>query len=211
MELPPDDLGPDLDEMLLLPDQGLLLPELPADDMLGGHLTDHDRRVGQLGDIMEVEDHDLVPTAPPEALEMDICEMCDAVALPDDISRVACSCKRNCVKLVMMKVEGLVHHLRTEVRDKQFLLEFVKQSHLSEPCPRTRHRWKLAGITICFDALIVLVGISNARLTKTLRSIRTSGICPYSDLRSLNGGSERHVELRLDVDALWHVLLPSCC
>ena len=140
MELPPDDPGPDLDEMLPLPDQGLLLPELPEDDMLGDHLTDHDWLVGQLGDIMEAEDHDLVPAAPPEALEVDICEMCDAVVLPDDISRVACSCKHNCIKRVMMKVEGLVHDLRTEVRGKQCLLEFVTPSHLSEPCPRSRHR-----------------------------------------------------------------------
>ena len=152
MELPPDNLGPDLDEMLPLPDQGHLLPKLLADDMLGDHLTDHDWLVGQLGDIMVAEDHDLVPAAPPEALELDICEMCDAVALPDDISRVACSCKHNCIKLVMMKAEGLVHHLRTEVRDKQFLLEFVKQSYQSEPCPRTRHRCKLAGL-ICAGVL----------------------------------------------------------
>ena len=160
---------------------------------------------------MEAEDHDLVPAAPPEALEMDICEMSDAVPLPDDICRVACRCKHNCINAVMMKEEGLVHHLRTEVRDKQFLLEFVKQSHLSEPCPRTRHRWKLAGLTICMDALVVLLGISKARLTKTLRSIRTSGICPYSDLRSLNGGSAWQVELRLDVDASLALMLPSCC
>ena len=136
MELPPDDLGPDLDKMRPLPDQGLLLPELPEDDMLGDHLTDHDWLVGQLGDIMEAEDHDLVPAAPPEALEMDICEMSDAVPLPDDICRVACRCKHNCIKAVMMKEEGLVHHLRTEVRDKQFLLEFVKHSHLSKTVPR---------------------------------------------------------------------------
>ena len=52
MELPPDDLGPDLDDEMLLPDQGLLLPELPAADMQGDHLTDHDWLVDQLGDIM---------------------------------------------------------------------------------------------------------------------------------------------------------------
>ena len=152
MELPPDDLGPDLDEMqLLLPpdDPG------PEDDMLGDHLDNHDWLVGQLGDITESDEHDLIPAVHPEALEMDICEMCDAVPLPDDPCRATCSCKHNCIQAVM-KNEDLVHHLRTEVRDKQFMLEFVKQAHMSEPCARTRHRWKLAGQTVCVDALIVL-------------------------------------------------------
>ena len=63
---------------------------------------------------------------------------------------------------------------------------------------------KDAGLTVCKDGFVVLLGISRARLTKILTYIRTSGICPYSDLRSTNGGSTWHEDLRLDVDAFWH-------
>ena len=39
------------------------------------------------------------------------------------------------------------------------------------------------------------------RLCKILTSIRTSGITPYADLRSSNGGNHRNLGVRLDVDA----------
>ena len=42
------------------------------------------------------------------------------------------------------------------------------------------------------------------RLYKILTSIRTSGITPYTDLRSSNGGNHRNLDVRLDVDAFWH-------
>ena len=37
-----------------------------------------------------------------------------------------------------------------------------------------------------------------------MKSARTSGICPYSDLRSSNGNNLRHQDKRLGVDAFWH-------
>ncbi len=101
----------------------------------------------------------------------------------------------------------MVHDLRGEVRDKHFLLELVKHAHLHNACQGSlsaRHRWRLAGLTICKDAFVVLSGISQVRLTKILTAIRTSGICPYTDLRCTNGGNQRSQQLRLDVDAFWH-------
>ena len=90
MELPPDDPGLDLDEMqLMLPLEDLGL----EDGMLGDHLNNHAWLVGQLNDITESDDHDLISAVHPEALEMDICDMCDAVPLPDDPCRAACRCK----------------------------------------------------------------------------------------------------------------------
>ena len=64
--------------------------------------------------------------------------------------------------------------------------------------------WKIAGHSLCNDAFIVLLGISKTRLAKIMKSVRTSGICPYSDLRSSNGGNDLHRDLRLGVDAFWH-------
>ena len=52
--------------------------------------------------------------------------------------------------------------------------------------------------------MCVLLGISNHRLKNVMRSMRTSGICPYSDNRSTNGGSTQHQDMRLDADSFWH-------
>ena len=98
----------------------------------------------------------------------------------------------------------VVRHLRDEVRDKHFLLELVKHAHLATESPCTRHKWKLAGHSVCSDAFVVLLGIGTKRLRKIMKSMRTSGICPYSDLRSLNGNNDLQCDLRLGVDAFWH-------
>ena len=64
--------------------------------------------------------------------------------------------------------------------------------------------WKIAGRSVCADAFIVLLGISRGRLRKIMKSVRTSGISPYTDLRSSNGDNLRNSDLRLGVDAFWH-------
>ena len=64
--------------------------------------------------------------------------------------------------------------------------------------------WNVAGHSVCYDAFIVLSGISRWRLHKIVKSARTNGICPYSDLRSSNGSNDLNRELRLCVDAFWH-------
>ena len=122
------------------------------------------------------KDHGLIPALPPDDPGMDICEVCDAVALPDDVSRRACGCRHKCIERVMMNEEPLVRHLMGEARDKHFVLEFVKHAHQAEPCPRTRHQWKVAGLSVCSNGFIVLLGISRARLAKTMKSVRASGI-----------------------------------
>ena len=124
--------------------------------------------------------------------------------LPDSLARPTCTCPQNCVGRVMEVAEPTVRHLRDEVRDKSFLLELVKHAHLRTESPCTRHKWKLAGHSVCSDAFSVLLGIGNKRLRKIMKSVRTSGICPYSDLRSSNGGNLRHSDVRLGVDAFWH-------
>jgi hypothetical protein len=194
LDPPPGDSGMDLDAMLGD-------PGLPEDD------DGLDWLVSELGRIMEKgpEDTNLLPVAPCSD-SVDIFESCDvALLLPGDPSRANCKCKHQCIKRVMDLAEDLVRHLRDQVRDKHLLLEFVKKSHQSAPAPGTKHQWMLAGLTLCSDALCVLLGISNARLTKIMRSMRTSGICPYSDLRSMSGGSTSHQNLRLDDDAFWHL------
>ena len=148
----------------------------------------------------------LIPGLPADDFSgMDIREVCEAVAaLPDDIVRLTCACQHKCVKRVMQAAESVLRHLRDEVRDKHFLLELVKHAHLRTESPCTRHKWKLAGHSVCSDAFSVLLGIGNKRLRKIMKSVRTSGICPYSDLRSLNGNNDLQCDLRLGVDAFWH-------
>ena len=126
------------------------------------------------------------------------------MALPYDLIRLTCACQHKCVERVMQGAEPLLRHLRDEVRDKHFLLEFVKHAHLATESPGTRHMWKIAGRSVCNDAFIVLLGICKGRLGKIMKSVRTSGICPYSDLRSSNCGNVLHRDLRLGVDAFWH-------
>ena len=163
-------------------------------------------------DIMvgDSSDHALIPTLPADdVVGMDICEVCEAVALPDNIVRLTCACQHKCVERVMQGAEPLVRHLRDEFRDKHFLLEFVKHARLATISPGTRHMWNIAGRSVCTDAFIVLLGISKGRLRKIMKSMRTSGICPYSDLRSSNGNNDVQRDLRLGVDAFWH-MLPPC-
>ena len=126
------------------------------------------------------------------------------VALPDDIVRLTCACQHKCVRRLMQAAELVVRHLREEVRDKHSLLELVKHAHLATESPSTRHKWKIAGHSVCNDAFSVLLGIGHKPLRKMLKSVRTSGICPYSDLRSLNGNNDLQCDLRLGVDAFWH-------
>ena len=225
MELPPDDAGVDLADAPHLPDEvpdeGQELPGLPDDDICGDvfsdHLADADWLERNLADIPVEDSSDhyygaRIPGLPADDCSgMDICEeVCEAVAaLPDDIVRLTCACQHKCVKRVVQAAESVVRHLRDEVRDKHFLLEFVKHAHLATKSPGTRHMWKIAGHSVCSDAFSVLLGIGNKRLGKIMKSVRTSGICPYSDLRSLNGNNDLQCDLRLGVDAFWH-LLPPC-
>ena len=68
----------------------------------------------------------LIPGLPADDFGgMDICEVCEAVGLPDNFARLTCRCQHKCVKRVMQVAEPLVRHLRDEVRDEHFLLEFV--------------------------------------------------------------------------------------
>ena len=216
MELPPDDDGGlDLDDALLLPDGGQELLGLPDDDILGDvfgdHLADQEWLERNLADIPVEDSSDhyygaRIPGLPADDFSgMDICEGCEtAVALPDDIIRFTCACRHKCVERVMQAAEPLVRHLRNEVRDKHFLLELVKHAHLAKESPCTRHKWKLAGHSVCSDAFSVLLGIGNKRLCQIMKSVRTSGICPYSDLRSSNGNNDLQCDLRLGVAAFWH-------
>ena len=64
--------------------------------------------------------------------------------------------------------------------------------------------WNIAGCRICFNAFVVLLGISRMRLCKIMKSAQTSSICPYSDLRSSNGSNLRNSDVRLGIDALRH-------
>ena len=215
MELPPDDEGLDLGDAPPLPDEGQELPGLPDDDtlgdMFGDHLADADWLERNLADIVVEDSSDcaLIPVLPADDLVgMDICEVCDAVPLPDSLARPTCACQQKCVERVMEVAEPTVRHLRDEVRDKSFLLELVKHAHLATVSPagrRGRSRmWKIAGHNVCVDAFIVLLGIGKVRLVKIMKSVRTSGICPYSDLRSSNGDNLRNSDARLGVDAFWH-------
>ena len=84
-------------------------------------------------DIMveDSSDHALIPILPAgDVVGMDICEVCEAVALPGNLVRLTCTCQHKCVERVMQGAEPLVRHLRGEVRDKHFLLEFVKHALL---------------------------------------------------------------------------------
>ena len=71
-----------------------------------------------------------------DVVGMDICEVCDAVALPDSLARPTCACQQKCVERVMEVAEPTVRHLRDEVRDKSFLLELVKHAHLATVSPQ---------------------------------------------------------------------------
>ena len=149
VELPPDDGGLDLGDAPPLPDEvpdeGQELPGLPDDDNLGDvfgdHLADPEWLERNLADILveDSSDHALIPVLPADDVGMDICEVCEAVALPDNLVRLTCTCQHKCVERVMQGAEPLVRHLRDEVRDKHFLLEFVKHSHLAAESPGTRH------------------------------------------------------------------------
>ena len=135
MELPPDDEGLDLGDEPLLPDDGL-----PDDDIFGDHLADADWLERSLADI-EVEDSSdaLIPVLPADdVVGMDICEVCDAVPLPDSLARPTCACQQKCVERVMKVADTTVRHLRDEVRDKSFLLELVKHAHSATVSPTGR-------------------------------------------------------------------------
>ena len=185
MEPPPDDGGLDLGDAPLLPDEGQEVLGLPDDDILGDvfgdHLADQEWLETNLASITEEEpsDNALIPGLPADFNGMDICEEGEAVvALPDDLTRFTCTCSHKCVQRVMQAAEPLVRHLRNEVRDKHFLLELVKHAHLATESPGTRHKWKIAGHSICSDAFVVLLGIGKTRLRKIMKSARTSGIFP---------------------------------
>ena len=122
MDLPPDDNGLDLDDALPSPDQGEVFHALNED------ITDGEWLEQTLAEIMVDDDvaHDI--QMPDNDDGVDICDVCSAAPLPCDLSRSTCSCKHECAKHVMQTHEAMVHHLRTEVRDNQFFLEFVKHS-----------------------------------------------------------------------------------
>ena len=128
MELPPDDEGLDLGDAPPLPDDGL-----PDDDIFGDHLADADWLERNLADIVVEDSSDCALISvllADDVVGMDICEVCDAVALPDSLARPTCACQQKCVERVMEVAEPTVRHLRDEVRDKSFLLELVKHAHL---------------------------------------------------------------------------------
>ena len=168
MELPPDDEGLDLGDAPPLPDEGQELLGLPDDDtlgdMFGDHLADADWLERNLADIVEEDSSDcaLIPALPADdVVGMDICEVCDAVALPDNLARPTCACQQKCVERVMEVAEPTVRHLRDEVRDKSFLLELVKHSHLATVSTASRkgrsRMWMIAGHSVCVDAFTVLL------------------------------------------------------
>ena len=211
MRLPPEDWGFDLGDAPMLPDEGQEVIGLPDDDILGDlfgdHLADPAWLEINLMDIMveDSSDHALIPILPADdVVGMDICGVCEAVALPGNLIRPTCTCQHKCVERDMQGAAPGVRHLRDEVRDKHFLLELVKHAHLATESPCTKHKWKLAGHSVCSDAFSVLLGIGNKRLRKIMKSVRTSGICPYSDLRSSNGNNDLQCDLHLGVDAFWH-------
>ena len=186
MELPPHDEGLDLGDAPPLPDEGQELPGLPDDDMFGDHLADADWLESSLANIV-VEDTNgcaLIPILPADDIVgMDISEVVDEVPLPDSLARTTCHCQQKCVEHVMAVAELTVRHLRDEVRDKSFLLELVKHAHLATVSPTSRKGrsrvWKIARHNVCFDAFMVLLGIGRHRLLKIMKSMRSSGICPY--------------------------------
>ena len=187
-------------EVLGLPDDDML------DNVLGNHFTDQEWLIKNLAESSVGESSGTFELPADDCVGTDIGEVRDAMVplLPDDVSRPTCRCKHNCVDRVKQAAAQVVHHLRNEVRDKHFLLELVKHAHLATMSPGIRHMWKIAGRSVCNDAFIVLLGISKTRLAKIMKSVRTSGICPYSELRSSNGGNDLHRDLRLGVDAFWH-------
>ena len=92
--MPPDDGWGDLGDAPPLPDEGQELPGLPDDDILGdmfgAHLADADWLERNLADIVVEDSSDcaLIPVLPADdVVGMDICEVCDAVALPDSLAR----------------------------------------------------------------------------------------------------------------------------
>ena len=122
--------------------------------MFGDHLADADWLERNLADIVEEDSSDcaLIPALPADdVVGMDICEVCDAVPLPDSLARPTCACQQKCVERVMEVAEPTVRHLRDEVRDKGFLLELVKHTHLATESQGTRHMWKIAGHNVCVD------------------------------------------------------------
>ena len=168
MALPPDDKGLDLGDAPPLPNEvpgeGQELPGLPdddiLDDMFGDHLSDADWLDKTLDILVEdSSDHALIPVLPADdVVGMDICEVCEAVALLDNLIRLTCACQHKCVERVMEVAEPTVRHLRDEVRDKSFLLELVKHAHLATVGPAGRtgrsRMWKIAGHNVCVDACV---------------------------------------------------------
>ena len=103
---------------------------MPDDDMLGDvfgdHLADPEWLERNLADISveDSSDHALIPVLPADDfVGMDICEVCEAVALPDNVIRSTCICKHKCVERVMRGARALMRHLRDEARDENFLLK----------------------------------------------------------------------------------------
>ena len=198
MQLPPDDRGLDLgDAPPLLPDERQEVLDLPDDDVLGDVFGDHlladqewlERNLADIP-VEDSSDHYYgarIPGLPADDCSgMDICEeVYEAVAdLPDDIVSLTCACQHKCVKRVVQAAESVVRQLRDEVRDKHFLLELVKHAHLRTESPCTRHKWKLAGHSVCSDAFSVLLGIGNKRLGKIMKSGLSRGKCRWSALIS---------------------------
>ena len=101
MELPPDDEGLDLGDAPPLPDEGQELLGLPVDDifgdMFGDHPADTDWLQRSLADIVVEDSSDcaLIPVLPADdVVGMDVCEVCDQVALPDSFARPTCACQQ---------------------------------------------------------------------------------------------------------------------
>ena len=156
VELPPDDLGVGLDAMLVPEDE----------DGLGWLVNELGRVIGERGP----EDSHIIPVAPCSN-DVDRYDdlFGDSLPLPGNPCRTACKCNHQCSKRVMDLAEDLVHHIRDQVRDKPSLFELVKKPHLGARAPGAKHKWKLAGLTICNDAMCVLLGISKHRLKKVMR------------------------------------------
>ena len=185
--------------------------ELPSDDEEGVDTQcfaypDDDPLARELADmISDGDDCGMVILAEDNEDGGDIRDKVDPVLpLPDDLCRQKCMCKGRCIEKVMEGNRDKVTELRDEVRDNVFLLDLVKNAHKPVNKQISKLSWRLLGQDICRDAFIVILGISRERMRKILASARTSGLCPYSDLRKENGGNDRNNMLRLQADAFWH-------
>lgn len=131
------------------------------------------------------------------------------------VSVPRCSCKENCVMIILtneMHLEAL-RQLRSTLHQKakgvqdDVLFEIVKSCKLLSAQTSVKKRWSLCGQPVCRRAFCNLLGIGRERLRKLTCAATLKHLRPLADQRKYNLGNSVNALMKsVDVDAFFSFL-----